>query len=251
MLFFSGWHQPRNGPSGCANFDRCMVSVNRLIGRKSGFPVQDWILDSGAFTRISTGKGHLSTKQYAKLIDRWSHNGNLVAAISQDYMCESFILSKTGLSIPVHQTLTVHRYDRLLAELKALNCQTYLMPVLQGFAPSDYVRHLEMYGQRLSHGAWVGVGSVCKRNGNPAQIESVLLAIKTTRPDLRLHGFGLKKTALNSSIVWDLLYSADSLAASYAARMAGKNANCPQTALAYAKKIKPPQQQSIFALLSQ
>lgn len=247
MLFFSGWHQPRNGPSGCAEFPYCMISVNRLIGRKSGFPVQKWILDSGAFTRIANRKGHLSIKRYAKQIERWTGNGDLLAAVSQDFMCEAFILQKTGLNIPTHQQLTIHRYDLLMQELKSLNCGTYLMPVLQGFAPSDYVEHLRQYGDRLKKTAWVGVGSVCKRNGRPSQIEAVLIAIHTERPDLRLHGFGIKKTALQSPIVWDILYSADSLAASYAARrsMNGK-ANCPTTALRYAQKIKSPDQLSLW-----
>jgi len=247
MMFFSGWHQPNNGPSGCFEFPYCMISVNRLINRKSRFSVQQWILDSGAFTRIFSGKGHLSVKQYAKEINRWSQNGVLLAAVSQDYMCESIILEKTGLDIPTHQNLTIQRYQRLQAELMALNCKTYLMPVLQGFKPQDYVSHLQQYGSLLRHGAWVGVGSVCKRNGSPAQIEDVLMAIHLKRPDLRLHGFGLKKTALQSSIVWDILYSADSMAASYQARREGRGkANCPKTALKYAHKIKSPAQLSIF-----
>jgi len=73
--------------------------------------------------------------------------------------------------------------------------------------------------------AWVGVGSVCKRNGNIQAIESVLLAIHAERPDLLLHGFGLKTTALSSGLVQELLHTADSMAWSFAARMAGRNAN--------------------------
>lgn len=251
MLFFSGWHQPRDGPSGCADFPYCMISINRLINRKSSFPVQRWILDSGAFTRISSGRGHLSVKRYAKEIQRWSDNGKLLAAVSQDFMCEPFILQKTGLSVAVHQRLTIHRYDLLNIELKNLDCNTYLMPVLQGFTPQEYVNHLQQYGERLHRGAWVGVGSVCKRNGNPSQIEAILMAIHLNRPDLNLHGFGLKKTALQSSIVWDILYSADSLAASYAARKSGRSGqNCPKTALKYTQEIRQPPQISIFACKS-
>lgn len=99
------------------------------------------------------------------------------------------------------------------------------MPVLQGYAPGDYVRHLEMYGSRLEMGAWVGVGSVCKRNAYPEQIVAVLSAIKRRRPDLRLHGFGLKITALTSSRVRALLHTSDSMAWSYHARMHGRGGN--------------------------
>jgi hypothetical protein len=71
----------------------------------------------------------------------------------------------------------------------------------------------------------VGVGSVCKRNGDVAAIEAVLLAIHHERPDLRLYGFGLKTTALKSGIVDELLETADSMAWSYRARIEGRNAN--------------------------
>jgi hypothetical protein len=121
-----------------------------------------------------------------------------------------------------HQQRTVQRYDGLL------RCDTggvYVMPVLQGFAPSDYVRHIRSYGDRLVPGMWVGVGSVCKRNGDVRAIESVLCAIKGARPDLKLHGFGLKTTALRSGLVRSCLETADSMAWSFAARKEGRDAN--------------------------
>ena len=86
----------------------------------------------------------------------------------------------------------------------------------------------------------MGVGSVCKRNGHPRQIEDVLLAIKSERPDLRLHGFGIKLTALSSVTVRSLLHSADSMAWSYAGRRKGDGSkHDPRLALAYAAKVQP------------
>lgn len=245
MLFFIGWHQPVNGASGCGQFDRTVVSVNRLINRRSLFPVRDWIMDSGAFTRIATGVGHLPIEDYAKTIDRWSSNGNLLAAVTQDFMCEKFILNITGLTVGDHQQMTISNYDKLLPLTK-----TYIMPVLQGYEPQEYVAHLKDYGDRLSYGAWVGVGSICKRNANASSVEEVLLAIKSVRPDLRLHGFGIKRSALQSAIVWDLLYSADSQAAGLlggSGRDKYKRTNDPAKALEYAKAIAPPAQLSIFS----
>jgi hypothetical protein len=96
-------------------------------------------------------------------------------------------------------------------------------------------------GARLAPGAWVGVGSVCKRNGSPAAIEAVLLAIKRERPDLRLHGFGLKSTALSSRLVRELLHTADSMAWSFAARKQGRNANCWREAMAFKDRIEAQQ----------
>lgn len=192
MRFFTGLHQP----SDAKHFDAAFVSVNRLRDRKGPWLVGDWIMDSGAFTEVSTYGGYRhSVAEYAAEIRRWAKNGNLLAAVAQDFMCEPFIVRKTGLSVAEHQRLTIERYDALKA------CDTagvYIMPVLQGFAPSDYVEHIRLYGERLAFGQWVGVGSVCKRNGDVRMIERVLTAIKSARPDLRLHGFGLKTTALSS-----------------------------------------------------
>lgn len=242
MRFFTGLHQP----SDAKNFAAAFVSVNRLRGRKGPFVVGDWIMDSGAFTEISThGRYRHDVAEYAAEIRRWKGNGNLLAAVAQDWMCEPHIIARTGLSVQQHQQLTVERYDALLAE----DTGVYIMPVLQGYAPADYVAHLAMYGDRLRGGAWVGVGSVCKRNGDPDQIAAVLLAIKRVRPDLRLHGFGLKTTALSSPLVRSLLETADSMAWSYAARREGRNANDWREAVRWVENITAKPVQQVLDLL--
>jgi hypothetical protein len=219
MRFFTGLHQP----SDTRHFDAVFMSVNRLRPRKAPMVVRDWILDSAAFTEVSThGCYRHGVAEYASEIRRWAANGRLLAAVAQDWMCEPWIIQKTGLSVHEHQRLTVERYDALLAEDTA---GVYILPVLQGYDPADYMAHLRMYGDRLQPGQWVGVGSVCKRNGDPRAIASVLLAIKGERPDLRLHGFGLKTTALADPLVTSLLETADSMAWSFHARKNGRNAN--------------------------
>jgi len=239
--FFVGLHQP----SDAQHFDRAFVSVNRLRNRKSNFKVGKWIMDSGAFTTILRHGGYPHpVSEYAEQIKRWSTCGEMLAAVAQDYMCEASMLALTGLTIPEHQRLTVERYDALM------RCDTgdaYILPVLQGYEPQDYVRHIRMYGNRLGPNAWVGVGSVCKRNGNIGAIETVLLAIHHERPDLRLHGFGLKSTALSSGLVRELLFSADSMAWPFAARRSGRNSNDWREAAAWASRIARQQiQQPLF-----
>ena len=217
-------------------FDRVFISVNRLRRRKSSFAVNNWIMDSGAFTEITThGKYRNTPSEYAKEIERWKTTGKLEAAVSQDYMCEPFVLKITGLSVCDHQRLTIERFD----ELRRLT-SVPIIPVLQGFEPKEYLRHLDMYGDRLESGAWVGVGSVCKRNNHPALIAYILEGIKNARPDLRLHGFGLKLTALRRQDIRSLLFSSDSMAWSFAARMAGRSAHDWREAESYRIKIEEP-----------
>lgn len=229
MEFYVGLHHPFHA----RYFDRACISINTLRARRSGFVANDWILDSGAFTELARyGEYREAPEKYAEQINRWKHNGKMLAAVSQDYMCEPFILRKTGLSIESHQRLTIERY-RSLRELT----DAYVLPVLQGYDPSDYVAHIAKYGDLLPLGAWTGVGSICKRNTNVESVAFVLSAIKLSRPDLRLHGFGLKSTALADSYIRSLLYSADSMAWSFAARRQGRNQNSWREAKLFADRF--------------
>lgn len=230
MIFYLGLHKPWHA----AVLPRAFMSVNALRRRKKPVVCPDVIVDSGAFTELAQyGRYRHSVADYAADLRRLASVVSIKAAVAQDYMCEPFMLAKTGLTLADHQRLTIERYDALLAERLPFP----ILPVLQGYDPADYVRHLEAYGDRLGPGQWVGVGSVCKRNGHPRQVLAVLEAIARRRPDLRLHGFGIKKTALEHEGVRALLFSADSMAWSYSARRQGRNQNAAAEAVAYGVAI--------------
>ena len=249
VKFYPGLHQPADAQ----HFNLACISINRLRGRKKPVQCGDVIVDSGAFTELFIhGYYRHGVEQYAAELHRLYSAGvvKIAAAVAQDYMCEPFILAKTGLTIEEHQRLTIKRYDDLVAELERLfdgKLPFHVMPVLQGFAPQDYVDHILMYGDRLKAGMWVGVGSVCKRQGDPRSIIAVLQAIAAERPDLELHGFGVKKTALMHPGVRELLTTADSMAWSYAARKQGRNANDWREAKAFAELIEAAANQNFEA----
>lgn len=235
VIFFPGLHHPNDAQ----HFERCMVSINALKNRKGDFPASDWMLDSGAFSQVSAHGQFLMTEvEYAESIKRWAKCGKLLAAVSQDYMCEPFVTRKTGLTVAEHQRRTIGRYVTIASYVGSA---AYVLPVLQGYDPSEYVSHVRQYGRLLGHGQWVGVGSVCKRNADIEEIENVLVAIRTERPDLRLHGFGVKLTALQSQTVRDCLHSADSMAWSFAARWEGRDGNSWLEAKAFVEKIESQQ----------
>ena len=230
LRFYVGLHQPSNAQ----HFPHACISINRIRQRRGPFPVNRWILDSGAFTEVSTHGGYRhAVSDYAREARRWIGNGSLEAIVAQDWMCEPVILQKTGLTVAAHQRLTIERYDALLDE----DVGVPVIPTLQGYDPADYLRHLDAYGTRLSPGQWVGVGSVCKRNGSPIDVLQVLSSIKTRRPDLALHGFGLKRSALLDPGIRALLASADSMAWSFHARMHGRNGNDWREAEAFCAAI--------------
>jgi len=246
--FYVGLHQP----SDAKHFDTACISIRRLWGRKKPLGDVKVLVDSGAFMELLLhGEYRESVETYAAELHRLHTDGvvNIAAAVAQDYMCEAFMLAKTGKTVEEHQRLTIERYDDLVEALDGHfggDCPFPVLPVLQGYAPADYVRHLKAYGARLVHGMWVGVGSVCKRNGAPEKIAAVLKAIAAVRPDLRLHGFGVKVTALLHEVVRRLLTTADSMAWSFAARKQGRDGNAWSEAAAFVSTIadivsRPPQ----------
>lgn len=249
VKFYVGLHQPADAQ----HFDLACISINRLRGRRKAVDCGDVLVDSGAFTELERhGRYRHGVEEYASEIRRLHEAGivRISAAVAQDYMCESWMLAKTGLSIAEHQRLTIERYDALLA----CALPVPVLPVLQGFAPSGYAAHCEAYGDRLTFGMWVGVGSVCKRQGDPRAIIAVLQAIRSVRPDLRLHGFGVKRTSLLHPGVREFLYSADSMAWSFAARKQGRNANDWREAASFvevvnraANSVFQPWQMELFA----
>jgi len=238
VIFFTGVQVLKQA----AKIDYAFISINRFVGankRVSDFPARCWIMDSGAFSQVSTNGDHtLTTDEYAAQIKRWSRCGILVAAAAQDYMCEDFILNKLGRSVREHQDMTLGRYEALLKSMEKIKCRTLIMPVLQGYEPSEYVSHLKSYQNLIEPYAWVGVGSVCKRNSNPESVGVVLDSIKQVRPDLRLHGFGIKKTCLQDSYIVDRLFSSDSMAWSFNARYTGKKAHDVNHAIKYKNRIE-------------
>lgn len=224
--FYVGVHHPRLAWPLILRGFRVCVSANVLRGRVGDVPFlgcsTPWFLDSGAFTQVALQGGFSQTPDdYAALIRRYARTG-LIAAATQDYMTEPVALRATGLSVRRHQALTLQRFDAIQA---AGTAGVHLLPVLQGRTPDDYRRHLEAYGDRIGRGAWVGVGSLCKRQGDPSVIAAILDAILLDRPDLRLHGFGCKRTSVLQPAVRNRLATADSMAWSFAARHEGRDAN--------------------------
>ncbi len=193
------------------------VSANTLRGRKT-FPraIGRVAIDSGGFTQLSThGAWTIPAVQYVEEVRTMVREiGNIDFAAIQDWMCEPWILTKTGLSVAEHQTRTIDSYEELLG----LAPELPWLPVLQGWATPDYWRHLEMYARRghdLGNLARVGVGSVCRRQHTR---DAADLMAELSRHGVAVHAFGFKKTGLRA--VASKLASSDSMAWSFCARRA-------------------------------
>ena len=93
------------------------------------------------YNPLATGWGaienFLPSEEYAAHLRKWAGITNLVAGVTQDYMCEKAVLDLNNTTVAEQQRKTIARYDELLLLLK--DSGIYLMPVLQGYEPEEYV----------------------------------------------------------------------------------------------------------------
>lgn len=196
------------------------VSHRILRQRRTHFPraTTPWALDSGGFTELNLyGEWRTTPAEYVAAVRRYDAElGCMEWAAPQDWMCEPFVLAKTGLTVAEHQRLTI---DNLL-ELRSIDDTLGFIPVLQGWTVGDYLRHADAYeaaGIDLQAEPVVGIGSVCRRQAT-GQIANIFDRLKGL--GLSMHGFGVKAAGL--SMYADTLVSADSLAWSFGARQAAR-----------------------------
>lgn len=221
MLFYLGTHRP----SWLGKVDvPLFVSRRTLPSRKKIKPIGRWALDSGGFSELSMyGHWRTSAARYAAEAQRWQEWGGMDWAAVQDWMCEPAIVGGgpiagrvapgTGLSVLEHQERTVQSY----LDLRALAPAVPWAPVLQGWEPEEYIRHVELYrsaGVELKDSKVVGLGSVCRRQATGEMVP--VIRHLATREGIRLHGFGIKLLGLPDLAPY--LASSDSMAWSYDAR---------------------------------
>ncbi|MET9222390.1 hypothetical protein ABZX65_27000 [Streptomyces sp. NPDC003300] len=172
-------------------------------------------IDSGGFSELDahgTWDNGPTPRQYVAQVTRYTAEIGIDWAAPQDWMCEPWIVAKTGLSVAEHQARTVGNY----LDLKSIDPAVPVIPVLQGWTPAEYEHCIALYdraGIDLRAQPLVGIGSVCRRQGAE---EAAALVERIAGHGIRLHGFGFKIAGLRR--VAHLLPSADSMAWSAAGR---------------------------------
>lgn len=239
MNFWLGTHQT----GWLATVDVPLFVSHRRLALRKRLPVAlgPWALDSGGFTELNLyGRWVTTEAEYIAAVRRYGTEiGNLAWAAPMDWMCEPFVVAKTGLSVEKHQRRTVDNYVRLRCAAPDLP----FIPVLQGWTLADYLRCVDLYagaGVDLTAVPLVGIGSVCRRQ-NTGEVDHIVSTIAALGIDL--HGFGVKTGGFGRYA--SQLVSADSLAWSYRARNAppragcthGSCASCPRFALAWRDKV--------------
>lgn len=234
MKFYLGVHRPHWLWDESVRGVPLFVSHHQLKTRKSVFPraVTRWALDSGGFTELDRNHRFETTpEEYVAAVRRYSEElGSLDFASPQDWMCEPWMIAKTGLTVEEHQERTVENFLRL----RELAPELPFIPVVQGWEMEDYVRCVGLYmeyGVDLRTFPTVGIGSVCRRQSTD-DIGRIFERLR--RGGIRPHGFGVKAAGLRK--YGQHLSSADSMAWSYRARRkaqddikAGIERTCPKT----------------------
>jgi hypothetical protein len=197
------------------------ISHNQLRRRKDLTRIRaiaPWALDSGGFTELSQhGAWRGTVAHYIAAVRRYADDiGSLEWAAPMDWMCEPAIRRLTGLTVEQHQARTIANF----LDLRSAAPELPFIPVLQGWEPADYPRHITAYaraGVDLTTFPLVGVGSVCRRQRTT---EVAALLTELAGLGMKLHGFGVKTLGLLAA--GRSLQSSDSAAWSVRARWAEK-----------------------------
>jgi len=202
---------------------------NGLLNRKSRIPSdREWILDSGGFGELRKyGMYHYSSDDYLSCVLRLRPN----YFFSMDWMCESNILEKTGLTVFDHQENTtkniieiknkIEKYElehsRTCAEQQVLTKSSLFHDiqfcgVIQGYSLESYLDHVDTLSHNNCLTSLMGVGSVCRRNSEK-EIFNIIKSIHEKIPEIKLHGFGIKLSVLKKfPEIKNYLHSVDSCA---------------------------------------
>lgn len=199
------------------------VSLRRIRCKTRFKPANtSWALDSGGFTELNMyGGWSMDYKTFGDRVRIISDGiGNMDFASIQDWMCEPFVLKKTGKTVKEHQALTVQNYLDLQSSFPDIPW----LPVIQGYAEYEYFDCIDLYmkyGVDLKKAKTVGLGSVCRRQSTN-EIDNIVRNLASN--DIKCHGFGVKILGLKKFS--DALFSADSLAWSLAARLRPPQLDC-------------------------
>lgn len=246
-LFYLGTHRPRwVEESWAPPLFISAHTINRYKRDGDHFvkACARYAIDSGGFTELrDNGEWTIDQDTYGGMITRFMDDiGRPPDFVSpQDWMCEPWIVAKTGLTVAIHQEFTTIN----LLYLREQFPWVPWIPVLQGWQLDDYLRHADAYaaaGVDLAAERLVGLGSVCRRQST-SEIGAIVGTFHAR--GIRLHGFGVKIDGLRH--YGHMLASADSMAWSARARLEnirldgcahrGPCNNCLRYALRWREKV--------------
>jgi|GEM_PF-3233512 len=173
--------------------------------------VETLFIDSGGYSFFEREGGYdTSDCEYLRYIARVQPDYFAL----RDYPCEPDILDARDTTVQYHQQRTTEKAQILLDMLDDFAITATPVAVVQGWSPDDYRSHLRQLYRAgvLDEVEHIGIGTLCGRE-DVAQIATIVEAVrKSVGPDFKIHGFGVKREALERPDVVESLDSADTLA---------------------------------------
>ncbi len=164
-------------------------------------------IDSAGYTSLrKTGALSFTVEDYLRAVEL--HDADYFFTI--DYMCEPEVLKKTGLTVRDHQARTTANTMEIIDKRKSYAITGTFAPVVQGWTVEDYLAHIDELKSAgaLKYATMLGIGTLCCRTRED-DILRIIHAIRAAVP-MKLHGFGVKLTALQYRLACDALFSVDS-----------------------------------------
>lgn len=182
---------------------RAMISYNAVRRLKKPWDIRiPWMMDSSAFTQVLRyGDYRWGPEEYARAIAAW----HPPVAWTMDYPCEPSVRAAGGGYSPAEAQSRTDDNTRRLWDLGAR-----VQSVVQGWTVGEYLQNLDSLRADGLLTDRLGIGSICRR-GSSREITRIVAAIHQSVPSrVKLHGFGIKSTVLETEARF-FLYSADSM----------------------------------------
>lgn len=197
------------------NYPYVLINHQSQTNQPPKYDYKSLFVDCGGFSSSFKHGGYTnSDEDYLEYVQRIKPDYFAL----RDYPCEQQLLIEHNWTVQDQQEKTLENHLKLLDLIRDydLNDSTPV-PVIQGWTIEDYLHCIDTYKENNLIKPYMAIGSVCRRNATK-DIIKVILAVKNELKNVKLHGFGVKKTVLKDKATFEALYSVDSGAWDYEAR---------------------------------
>jgi len=223
------------------NYPDILISFMTRTNSPPKYNYQSLFIDSGGFySSMRSGKYTKPDREYLEFIEKVQPEFFAL----RDYPCEPQLLKKHDLTAKQNIQRTVDNHIVLMDLLSEYQIISQPVPVIQGWQKEDYLNCIDAFNDAGLLSDYMAIGSVCRRT-TISNIREIVVAIRDAISSwTKLHGFGVKLTALSDLAIWNALYSVDSGAWDYTARWKKLRGDISipdaslDAALNYIKKVK-------------
>jgi len=197
------------------NYPNILINFMSRANSLPKYNYQFLFIDSGGFySSMRSGKYTKPDREYLEFIEKVQPEFFAL----RDYPCEPQLLKKHDLTAKQNIQRTVDNHIVLMDLLPEYQIISQPVPVIQGWQKEDYLDCIDAFNDAGLMSDYMAIGSVCRRTAVD-NIHKIIVAIRDAIPSwIKLHGFGVKLTALSDLAIWNALYSVDSGAWDYTAR---------------------------------